>query len=175
MKIASCLAIAIAAHGALGCASSRPGPVLPDRPVALRYRTLDGGLDSIGRLRGRVVLVTVVATWAATALLEVPLLKQTHNRYAKDGLEIVALAIDETPLAVQVFADKFEIPYAVGLSEDDRALMGPHGPFGEITRLPTSVLLDRDGLIVVRSDGMWDPAALDAAVQRLLATDPSDV
>lgn len=175
MRFATCVASAVVAACALGCATAPSGSTLPETAVSLRYRTLDGGLATLGRLRGRVVLVTVMATWADTALLEVPLLKTMHARHAAAGLEVVALAVDEAPLAVQVFAEQFEVPYTIGLSEDDRTLMGPRGPFGEITRLPTSVLLDRNGVIAVRSDGMWDPAFLEAAIQRLLASDPSDV
>jgi hypothetical protein len=171
MKLAPIGALLAAA----GCVTSEvraPLPPLPSGPVALRASDLGGRPITLGALRGKVVLVTVMATWADTALLEVDRFRALYQQYPRERLEIVYLALDELPLAVEVYAQSLELPFVVGLPDDPRALIGPDGPFGPITILPTSVLLAPSGEIAVRSDGLWPPEALEEAIRRLLAEDP---
>lgn len=157
-----------------GCASSTAAPSeaqLPRGPVALRARGLDGEPITLGALRGRIVVVTVIATWADTALLEVPRLKSVAEKYPEEQVTILCLALDDLITPVQVFADSFDLPYLVGVPEDRERLVGPQGPFGPITMLPTSVLLAPSGQIALRTDGLWPEGVLEEAIERLLAED----
>ena len=154
----------------LACASL-PAPGTTD-PVALRYRQLDGTSATLTALHGKVVIVTVFNTWAAPALLEVPRFKALALEHPTE-LVIVALALDPHIEAVRIFAETFEVPYVVGQPFDAAELVGSRGPFGQISIIPTSVVLDRSGQIVMRSDGTFSPDVLKGAIKRLLAADPS--
>ncbi|MCC7384368.1 MAG: TlpA family protein disulfide reductase [Deltaproteobacteria bacterium] len=147
---------------------------LPPGPVALRMRAVDGEALTLGGLRGRPVLVTVITTWAETALFEAPHLQALRGRYPRDRLEIICLVIDDLPGAAEVFVETFEPLYRVAVPEDLEGLVGERGPFGPIRVIPTSVLLDREGVIALRSDGVWPPGVIEAAIDQLLAADPGN-
>jgi thiol-disulfide isomerase/thioredoxin len=138
----------------------------------MRLEKLDGSYLSLGELRGRVVLVTVISTWSDPALLEVPPLKALHKKYARDDVEIVCVVLEEPKIAA-IFAKTFEIPYIVTTAEDPAELTSKDGPFGAITIVPTSILLDRDGRIAARMEGIWPPDDRLAKLDRLVASDRS--
>jgi thiol-disulfide isomerase/thioredoxin len=149
------------------CASQGARP-LPEGRVALRLESLEGEPITLGGLRGKVVLVTIVTTWSDFALLEVPRFKKLAEAHGRD-LAIVCIALDEDERMVRIFRDTFQIPYLVTTASDPKALTSAAGPFGEITIIPTSILLDREGKVVARMDGMWPPHVLEDAVQKVAA------
>jgi hypothetical protein len=55
---------------------------------------------------------------------------------------------------------------------DPARFTGPEGPFGPIAVLPTSVLLDREGRILARMDGLWPPGLLRRSVEAAIAGRP---
>lgn len=167
---AAALALALAA-GVGACATA--GAPLRSGPLALRLRRTDGDTLNLGALRGRVLLLHLMATWAGPALLEVPTHLRLHRELGPRGLAIVAVALDDRPESVPIFAETFEVPYAVTTPFDAATLTGPAGPFGRIVTLPTSLLVDRSGHVVARQEGVWDPAELRARIEALLAEDPS--
>lgn len=140
---------------------------MPEGRVALRLTDVAGETFSLGALRGKPVLVTVITTWSDPALMEVPRLKALAKRHPE--VEVVAVALDEDPRMVSIFEETFEIPYRVAFVDDPAAFTSKQGPFGEITVIPTSILLDREGEIVARVDGTWPPSVLEAAVQKVAA------
>jgi hypothetical protein len=162
------------ALGALSCTTT---PVVPEQristaPIALKIHRVDGQEITLGSLRGRVVLVTVMTTWADLALLEVPRLKKLATSVSPKDLVVAAIALDDNVKMVRMFAQTFQIPYYIGTIDDPATFTGEDGPFGKITLLPTSVLLDRDGRIAARMEGLWPPGVLEEAVRRLVATAP---
>lgn len=155
--LAGCLLIA-------ACAGAQARRV-PQGPVALRLTDLDGEIFTLGGLRGRPVLVTVITTWSDPALMEVPRIKAVVDR--QPDLAVVAIALDDDPRMVSIFEETFEIPYRLAFVDDRAAFTSADGPFGEITVIPTSILLDETGEIVARMDGMWPPEVLERAVQKV--------
>jgi thiol-disulfide isomerase/thioredoxin len=157
---------ALAAVLLLSACASQTSANLPEGRVALRLHTLEGETVTLGSLRGKVVLVTVVTTWSDFALLEVPRFKKLAEKHG-DALAIVTIALDEDPRMAEIFRDTFEIPYLVTTVEDPKHFTSEDGPFGPITIIPTSVLLDREGNIVARMDGMWPLKVLEETVQKV--------
>ncbi len=148
------------------CAGPK-GVALPEGHVALRLVSPDGGDPiTLGALRGKVVLVTVVTTWSDYALLEVPRFKALAEKHAGE-LAIVCIVLDEDPRMAQIFRDTFEIPYPVTMVGDPKTFMSERGPFGAITLIPTSILLDREGNVAARMDGMWPAKVLEEVVQKV--------
>jgi hypothetical protein len=137
--------------------------------VALRLQLLDGRSLTLGSLRENVVLVTIINTSDLRALVDVPRIKKLIKQHQGAPFKVVAIALDDELEAIRVFGETFEIPYALGTVEDRAALVGPNGPFGKIEGVPTSILLDKDGRIAARMNGVWAPGVLEEAVRRLLA------
>lgn len=150
------------------CAASTPtGPPLPEGRLIYRFDALEGPPLSLSELRGRPVLLTVITTWADPAMVEVPVYKKLVERYG-ERLTVVCVVLDDSPNMARIFRDTFAIPYHVVTVADRPGFTGPSGPLGPIGSIPTSALIDAEGRIAARMDGMWDPEVLDRAVSALL-------
>ncbi len=91
------------------------------------------------------VLLIFSATWCTFCLQEIPNFKFLHATYAKQGLEVVNIDIQESKEKVAKFAAKYELPYRTLLD-----LEGTVSGVYEIRGVPTLILVDKNGLIVCR-------------------------
>ncbi len=152
---------------AVGCAGS-PSVGVPEGPVALRLRALDGTeTQTLGALRGKIVVIHIMTTWSEPALLEIPRLSAIASRYA-DDVHVLAVTLDEDRRMGSIFVDSFHPGYGVLTVDEPGWFTSSAGPFGPITVIPSTVILDRRGHISARMDGMWPPELLERAVKTLL-------
>ncbi|MEM7676203.1 MAG: TlpA disulfide reductase family protein [Myxococcota bacterium] len=160
----------LSAACASGSATTTPAE-LPTAPAAAQLITLDGRVFSLDALRGEAALITIIQTWSDYALVEIPLLNQVAERYG-DRVTVLCVALDEQPEMVRIFVDTFKPAYeVVRIGEADRRrFTSEQGPFGPITMVPTSVLLDADGQVAARMDGTWRPDVLRDALQALVGS-----
>jgi peroxiredoxin len=140
--------------------AGRPGDPAPDLVV----ESLEGEPISLSELRGQVVLVNFWATWCPPCRVEMPGFQSVYEDYREEGFIILGLSTDAgSGRAVREFLDEREIDYPVAqVGEAEKRA------FGGVPLLPTSILVDRDGLIRYRVEGFFAPPALRAAVRRLV-------
>ena len=151
-----------AAGGTSGTADALP---VPD--PGWRIHPLGGGETTLGELRGSPVFVNLWATWCPPCVAEIGSIGRLAEavRRAGHGDVRFLLVSAEEAATVRDFARRRlpELPDGVTL-----ALEGSLAPeaFGELV-LPTTVILDADGRMVLRHRGAaaWD----DPAVVKLLA------
>ncbi|MHB9096550.1 MAG: TlpA family protein disulfide reductase [Syntrophales bacterium] len=93
----------------------------------------------------RPVLIIFSATWCTFCKAEIPHFKSLHATYAKLGLEVVNIDIQESQEKVSKFAAQNQLPYRVLLDRD-----GTVSGVYDVRGVPTMVLIDRDGMIVCR-------------------------
>lgn len=130
------------------------------------YTLLDGSAHSSEALRGQVTLVNFWATTCATCVAEMPQLVATHRKFSGRGLQTLAVAMqDDPPALVSSFAQSRGLPFGVAIDNTGAIAFA----FGGVTATPTTVLIDKQGVIVKRYIGAPDPAALAALVEQLLA------
>ncbi len=129
---------------------------------------LDGRPHALADYRGRLLLVNFWATWCDPCRREIPLLKSLRTEYAKDGLEIVGIAVDSRA-DVAKYASAHGMGYPV--------LLGEHGgleaaaAFGMEVVLPFSVFADRAGHIVALKVGELRPEEAHAILAGLRELD----
>jgi len=139
------------------------GPTLGTAPE-LAFVSLDGETLTSADLRGEVVVLNFWATWCLPCRLEMPSLQSLHEDRAAEGVRVLGLATDvgsEGP--IRAFLTERDITYPVG-----RATAEQRRAFGGIPGIPTTFIIDRDGVIRHRVVGYFAPPALRAAVSRLL-------
>ena len=133
---------------------------------APRYEvtTLDGAHLTPTALRGKVVLVNFWATWCAPCRVEMPLLERMYMRHRDNGLVIVGLSVDRAPAeSVRQFLRERGVTYPVAIVGED-----VERAFGGVRGYPTSLLIDRSGVVRYEVLGPLAPATLEPAVRRLL-------
>jgi cytochrome c biogenesis protein CcmG/thiol:disulfide interchange protein DsbE len=138
----------------------RPGEAVP----SLAVTTLDGRTLSTEDLRGRVVLLNFWATWCPPCRVEMPGFQKLYQEHREEGFVILGLATDvggDGP--VRAFLEERGITYPVAMVGSDAKQA-----FGGVPLLPTSILVDRQGIMRHRVEGFFAPPALGVAVRRLL-------
>ena len=127
------LAVGQLAPELLGQLDGEPVPLLD----------LDGEVISLAALRGSPVWLNFFATWCPPCQEETPVLRDAYRTYAPQGLELVAVSVQEaTPEVVAEYAATYSLPYTIGFDATS-AVFDTYQGFG----LPTHVFIDAEGVI----------------------------
>ena len=124
--------------------------------------------------RGKVILLNVWATWCPPCRIEMPSMERLHKKLAGTDFRIVAVSVDgdvfypadqQGPNEIMAFVN------GMGLSFD--IVQDPSGSIRQsyqITGVPESFVIDRDGVIVKKVIGAaeWDGPVNEALIRRLL-------
>ncbi len=124
----------------------------------------DRGADvSLDRYRGRVVLMNLWASWCPPCRAEMPDLQRLANANAGKPLTIVGVNEGESPQRAREFADSLGIAFPIWIDSSQR-----YGRTYVALGLPTTVILDRRGVVVRGFDGALTYAQMESAVAPLL-------
>jgi len=135
----------------------------PDPAPDFQLTGLDGKPLTLAGSKGKVVLLNFWATWCGPCLAEIPDLVELQKKY-KDRLQILGLVVDDEDLdAIKKFAARFGINYPVALATSDIRIQ-----YGGIPALPTSFVLDSEGRVVQKHEGLRDPVLYEAEIRSLL-------
>lgn len=178
MRIAMRLTIASASGlvALAGCASKqpepvvgiseKPGPSFPDNPVTYVFDTLDERPVSSAAHRGKPTVLTFVTTGDIVGQAQVDyLVAMAKNDGGKVNYALVAMHPRKEIVLVEAYMSALKVEFPVALG--DRSVMSPQGPFGEISAVPTVVVLDRDGKIVWKHTGLAKADELRGHMRRL--------
>jgi thiol-disulfide isomerase/thioredoxin len=126
----------------------------PTQPLAFSFPGLDGRIvaNTDARFAGKVVLVNITGSWCPNCHDEAPFLSHLYKQYRSKGLEVVALAFEETdqlasPTRLRHFIERNGIEYTVLLAgiPDDVAAKLPQTE--NLNSFPTTFFVGRDGRV----------------------------
>ena len=127
---------------------------------------LDGSSKKTSDFVGKVALVNFWATSCTTCVAEMPMIVQTHEKYAPRGYETVAIAMSYDPPAYVVnFAQTRKLPFLVAIDNTGTVAKA----WGDVNVTPTTYLVNKRGEIVKRYVGQPDFAELHKLIEKLLA------
>jgi cytochrome c biogenesis protein CcmG/thiol:disulfide interchange protein DsbE len=130
---------------------------------ALVLEQLDGGIWRLADHRGQVVLINYWASWCVPCWKETPGLIRLSRELGPRGLAVVGIAMDEGGRdKVRDFVERFQVPYPVALPEAmSQMAYGMQG-------LPTTILVDRNGMVAKTYVGAVSERDFRADVEALL-------
>ena len=123
---------------------------IPTELPNISLADLGGIKHPLSEWKGRPLLINFWATWCDPCRREIPLLKTIRHERAKDGIEIVGIAVDFRD-AVQKYARDMSIDYPVLVGEQDG--LDAIAAFGMDTVFPVTVFSDARGRIVTLKVG----------------------
>jgi peroxiredoxin len=150
-----------------GCATASSATTVASREALppIELRTLDGQPARIGDVAGgRPALVSLWATWCEACAGELEALGRLDQATRGAGATVIAVAVGEPRERVAEFVRQHALGYTQLV--DERFQLAD--ALGQ-TRVPTTLVIDRDGRVVFRG-GAFDAAAL-TALRRTLAPD----
>jgi thiol-disulfide isomerase/thioredoxin len=102
----------------------------------------------LSKYRGKVVYLDFWASWCAPCKRSFPWMNQLQEQYSQDGLEIVAVNVDESRKDADEFLNK--VPANFTIAYDHK---GKTAKVYKLKAMPSSFLIDKDGRLVHRSLG----------------------
>jgi thiol-disulfide isomerase/thioredoxin len=168
LAIAACLTL----FASTSCSRGSAGIVrVEDRPLpALEGKGLDGAPLSAAAFRGKVLVVSVWATWCLDCERDQPGFVQVAGRYAGKGVAFLGVNPEETSTAQPLaWVRRYDVPYP--------SIEDPSGRFAAslgYTGLPATYVVDRDGTIRYSIIGSTtSEATLSSLIDRTLSGDVS--
>ncbi len=132
-----------------GCSEplgAQVGEPAPD----FKLENLDGQSVSLSDLRGKPVLLNFWTTWCDPCRAEMPYLQQVYEEWSGKGLVVLAINIGESPSEVKRFLQTYNLSLPVLLDTKEATARKYN-----ITGIPTSFFIDKDGIIQVKIIGAF--------------------
>jgi thiol-disulfide isomerase/thioredoxin len=164
---AACVgAVALGAGVALlrpGRSAARDGSAV----LALVLPDADGNEQALAQWRGKVLVVNFWATWCAPCREEMPQFVAAQARDGAKGVQFVGIAVDDAD-KVRAFARELGLNYPT--------LIGGYGAIelsrtlgNDLSALPFTIVLDRQGLVAHTQLGPLKAARLEGLLSGLIA------
>lgn len=150
--LALCLGQAVAGCGGATAPGGAASGTQGSRPPDFQLDTIDGHTVRLGDHLGKdVVLIDFWATYCDPCLAAMPHLEALYQKYKDQGLVVLGVSIDGPDSVAQVKTEvaKLGVTFPILLDQETRvvALYNPK------TSAPYSVLIGRDGRVVMKREG----------------------
>ena len=118
---------------------------------------------SLADLDGKVVVLNFWASWCPPCRFEMPDFEAAWKEYRDEGVVFVGIAVSDSEEDARSFAEETGVTYPIGLDGE-----GVTSVAYEVTSLPTTVFIDREGRIARRLTSRANMGALKIFLRGLL-------
>ena len=127
-------------------------------------RDIDGELRHSSEWLGKQpVVINVWGTWCPPCRREIPDLAKLYAEYKPKGVELISLAVKDTPERVRQYAERNNMNWVLLMSEDQILI-----DYRATRGVPTTIFIDRDGNEIARFIGMRDYETLKRGFEAIL-------
>jgi thiol-disulfide isomerase/thioredoxin len=128
---------------------------------------LDGNQTRLDQFKGQVILLNFWASWCAPCRQEIPDFIALQDQYGPKGLVIVGVSLDEEgPAYLGAFARELGINYPILRAGDQ--ITRVRDQVGGFRGIPTTLLVDRTGRVVVKYTGLAPGRTWEAQIKKVL-------
>lgn len=137
---------------------------IADRKIApaISGLTLDGTYYTYPK--DKMAVVNVWASWCAPCRAEAPTLVALANKY--EDVAFIGILTRDNPANAEAFERRFKITYPTVI--DDSILIGFKGSL-PANAIPSTVILDKNGLVAARISGVVTVASLTGLIEKISA------
>ncbi len=127
-----------------------PGPINGNPAPGFSLESSDGTIRALSDLKGSVVVVDFWASWCSYCKAENPNVVAFYNRYHDQGLEVLAISIDQSKEAWKNAISEQQLPYLHVIDTEawSSQVVANYG----VSSIPHLVLIDREGNIIATAD-----------------------
>ena len=135
-------------------------PAVGSTAPAISLADLNGTMVTLSEFKGKVVLVNFWASWCPPCTNEMPGFEKVFEEYEAKGFVVIGVALDDIKLSL---IREMRITYPV-VRINDRVTRD----YGNVSSVPVSILLGRDGRIVRKVKEFYPETTLRSDVERAL-------
>ena len=169
-----CVAACVDQSSRVGRLFSRPSNDATGRLIATDRRTMapdftlrdrTGRPISLSGYRGKVVLINFWATWCPPCGVEIPWFQEFARLYEDRGFVVIGVSMDDDGWApVSSYVNEHRLAYPIVMANDE-----VRQDYGDVTSLPTTFVIDREGRVASRRVGLTDKADYAGDIEAVLA------
>jgi cytochrome c biogenesis protein CcmG/thiol:disulfide interchange protein DsbE len=126
---------------------------------------LEGRPVHLGDFGGKPLWIVFWATWCTPCLEEAGDIRAAFHAHGSDGLQVLAIDIQEPAAAVRAYAHRHDLDYTIGL-DPTAAVKALYGNLG----LPSHIFLDGDGVIRDRYLGQLTAGLMELHLQSIIGS-----
>jgi peroxiredoxin len=116
--------------------------------IDFSVKSLEGMEEQLSDYRGKVVFLNFWATWCPPCRAEVGDIDELYETLKDEDFMVMALSVQENRKKVLKFMESFDVDFPVFLDSD-----GTISAQYNVTGIPTTYIIDPDGMIVGRAVG----------------------
>lgn len=154
----------------IGCSDSKSGSKtdaidIPETGAPqFSAQDIDGNWHHSSEWIGRQpVVINFWGTWCGPCRREIPDLAKLYQEFKSQGVELISIAVKDTPEKVEKFAAQNNMDWVLLMSQDQILIA-----YNATTGIPTTVFLDKNGNEVGRFIGMKDYDTLKKGFEAIL-------
>jgi thiol-disulfide isomerase/thioredoxin len=128
-------------------------------------------------LEGKVVVVSVWASWCSASRKQIPLLSQLQRSHQPSELQVVSFSLDHTEDGHDTFLEPLDVSFPAIFARSGRGLTAVkllQDQAGALEAVPTLLVFNRKGQLVHRSVGYSSLHKLEDLVDPLLSGPSAD-
>lgn len=135
----------------------------PDAVFPIAANGDPGARMQLSNLKGHPVVLDFWASWCGPCNIQAPILDRVARRYEGRGLIVLGVNVDDEPEAAKAFALKKGLSYPIVVDPTKQA-----SRLFEVDKLPSLVVIDKEGHVAAYLTGVVDEGSLDEMVATLL-------
>lgn len=156
----------------MGCSSSDTGKAeSADKQATTQtsgatfaVKDLDGNVRTYEEFKGKgPIVLNFWGTWCPPCRQEMPDLKKIHAEYKDRGLQLIGLAVQDTPEKVRKYAEDNSLDWVLLIADTKAAESFRIG-----TGVPVTIFIDRDGNEVNRMIGKRDYDTFKEMIEKII-------
>lgn len=138
-------------------------------PYPPNYKANTGEVLNFEDYKGNIVILDFWATWCPPCRKGIPDLVELKNEYKEKGVEIIGISLDgisrggKTKNDVKPFMKEFNFNYPV-VHGDQQVVQR----YGGIRSIPTSFVIDEEGKVVSRYQGLVPKSTYEKDIEKIL-------
>jgi len=143
-----------------------------DRKKAPDFSLKDatGATVKLSEYRGKVVLLNFWATWCGPCQIEIPWFIDFQQQYKDSNFAILGVSLDDDGWkSVKPYVEKKKINYRVMIGTEELSQL-----YGGVDSLPTTFIIDREGRIASKHEGLISKSDYLSEIVDLLKTKSDD-
>lgn len=133
-------------------------PVIATEAPDVEMIDTAGTPHRLSALKGKVVLISLWATWCGPCNQEMEAFKSVYARYKDQGLEILAISVDQETELVAPWVKRKNLTFPAGLAEQRPSLY-------RTSNVPVTFLVDRSGGLAYTHVGYSESSFIEVEKQ----------